>query len=249
MTHAESLEILAQPLRVFLERAPYPVAVQDPTGRIVYVNDAFTGHFGIERSRAVGRVAAAEIPETERATYLGWMRGWRAGRTKPGRLMVRLRGGEARPHLVLPQPIVDGAGRYCGTALTLLDEASIADALGERLHAGGALLRSVLASLIGELDRVLHQAQTVDVRLEELRRTVPALQALSEREWAVASRIARGDRTSLVATELGISANTVRNHLKAIFRKTGVRSQAELLQRVRRWRRADAAPPPPARTW
>ena len=53
----------------------------------------------------------------------------------------------------------------------------------------------------------------------------------------IARRIGRGDRTAIVATDLGITASTVRNHLKAICRKTGIRSQVELVQHLRAWYR------------
>ncbi len=42
-----------------------------------------------------------------------------------------------------------------------------------------------------------------------------------------------GYRVSSIARFLGISSNTVRNHLKAIFRKLRVQSQAELIELLR----------------
>jgi DNA-binding CsgD family transcriptional regulator len=51
----------------------------------------------------------------------------------------------------------------------------------------------------------------------------------------VASRLASGQRTQAIARELRISPSTVRNHLKAIFRKTGTSTQAGLVARMRRW--------------
>jgi PAS domain S-box-containing protein len=63
---------------------------------------------------------------------------------------------------------------------------------------------------------------------------VPALGELSGRQWEVVSRLARGERVSTIASELYISESTVRNHLSAIFRKTGVHSQRELLGLLRR---------------
>jgi DNA-binding CsgD family transcriptional regulator len=53
------------------------------------------------------------------------------------------------------------------------------------------------------------------------------------REWEVARRIAVGDRVLLLAELLHISPNTVRNHLKSIFRKIGVHSQTQLVKTVR----------------
>lgn len=55
------------------------------------------------------------------------------------------------------------------------------------------------------------------------------LAALTSREREVVDQIARGRDTAQLAHELRISHYTVQNHLTSIFRKTGVRSRAELL--------------------
>jgi PAS domain S-box-containing protein len=54
---------------------------------------------------------------------------------------------------------------------------------------------------------------------------------LTRREAAVAERLAQGDSVSQAASRLGISSNTVRNHLKAVYRKLGVHSRVELVVR------------------
>ncbi len=46
----------------------------------------------------------------------------------------------------------------------------------------------------------------------------------------MAQRLYAGRRPEQLGGDLGISLNTVRTHLKRIFEKCGVRSQAELLQ-------------------
>lgn len=51
---------------------------------------------------------------------------------------------------------------------------------------------------------------------------------LTERESAVALRIAWGESLKMVADQLGVTIATVRVHLRAIFWKTGTRRQAEL---------------------
>ena len=61
----------------------------------------------------------------------------------------------------------------------------------------------------------------------------PDLRTLSEREREILSELAAGSRVPSIATRLFISPHTVRNHLKAIYRKLGVGSQAELIERVR----------------
>ena len=55
---------------------------------------------------------------------------------------------------------------------------------------------------------------------------------ISEREAQIASLLAAGYQLQQVAGRLGISVHTARVHLKSIFSKTGVRSQAELVRRV-----------------
>ncbi|MGE0680165.1 MAG: helix-turn-helix transcriptional regulator [Candidatus Binatia bacterium] len=44
-----------------------------------------------------------------------------------------------------------------------------------------------------------------------------------------------GYRVPTIARLLGVSPHTVRNHLKLAFRRLGVRSQQELIERLRSW--------------
>lgn len=59
-----------------------------------------------------------------------------------------------------------------------------------------------------------------------------AVQLLTAREQEVASMIGGGLRVRSIARKLAVSEFTVRNHLKNIYKKLGVRSQAELLERL-----------------
>jgi len=56
---------------------------------------------------------------------------------------------------------------------------------------------------------------------------------LSLREREVVQLLSQGRSVSVIARSLSISPHTVRNHLKAIFRKVGVHSQVELVSRAR----------------
>lgn len=53
----------------------------------------------------------------------------------------------------------------------------------------------------------------------------------SPREREVLDLLLRSQRVSVIARKINLSPHTVRNHLKSIFRKVGVHSQADLLQR------------------
>jgi DNA-binding CsgD family transcriptional regulator/PAS domain-containing protein len=56
---------------------------------------------------------------------------------------------------------------------------------------------------------------------------------ISAREAEIAALLATGYDMSVIARRLNISIHTVRTHLKAIFAKTGSRSQTELILRIR----------------
>ena len=61
-------------------------------------------------------------------------------------------------------------------------------------------------------------------------RALPGVERLSEREREVFNLLAEGLRAPTIARRLFVSQSTVRNHVSAVFRKLGVRSQPELLE-------------------
>lgn len=85
-------------------------------------------------------------------------------------------------------------------------------------------LEKVLATIAHELDALGY----ADRRCDE--QSVPGLDHLSPREAEVFELLMVGHRVSTMADMLCLSTHTVRNHLKSIFRKTGVHSQAELIR-------------------
>ncbi len=62
----------------------------------------------------------------------------------------------------------------------------------------------------------------------------PDLQQLTPREREVLVQIAGGRRVPAMAKKLFISQSTVRNHLRAIYRKLDVESQGELVELLNR---------------
>jgi len=104
----------------------------------------------------------------------------------------------------------------------------------------------VLQRVAGELERARHRVPDP----EPPRRPVAGLAELSAREWDVLEGLLDHMRVPDLARALHISPHTVRNHLKAIFAKLGVHSQAELMDKVLDRDKAGAgplAPPPTAR--
>lgn len=60
-----------------------------------------------------------------------------------------------------------------------------------------------------------------------------ALDNLSAREREIVSHYARGRSHAAIATELGLAATTVRNHIASSYRKLAVNNKVELVQRLK----------------
>lgn len=73
----------------------------------------------------------------------------------------------------------------------------------------------------------------------ELLERYPEVQRLTRREIEVFTRVLMGDDVPGIGSSLFISPHTVRNHLKAIYRKLDVRSRVELVVRFGALQRAE----------
>ncbi|MGC8462076.1 MAG: response regulator transcription factor [Acidimicrobiales bacterium] len=90
-----------------------------------------------------------------------------------------------------------------------------------------ARFEQTLERISAEIDKVLplHRAEPLipsDV--------LNLLRGASPRQLEVVRRVGAGQRVSSIARDMYLSPSTVRNHLSAIFRRLGVRSQAELVE-------------------
>lgn len=61
---------------------------------------------------------------------------------------------------------------------------------------------------------------------------MPEISSLTTREYEIVVRLARGERIGMIARALFLSESTVRNHLTTVYRKFGVASQTELLEKL-----------------
>ena len=64
----------------------------------------------------------------------------------------------------------------------------------------------------------------------------PVRSTLTDREWEVLDLLATGENTEGIARTLVLSTETVRSHLKNLYRKLGVRSRAEAVDAAERLR-------------
>ena len=102
------------------------------------------------------------------------------------------------------------------------------------LHVRGYLVKPVsIRSLVGTIESALagepSAASGASAKTSAAAR-IAAAEGLTNRESQVLDLVSTGYRVPSIADRLGISPHTVRNHLKGIFLKLGVRPQVELTE-------------------
>ncbi len=202
--------------------SPVPMLISSlKEHRILDANDAFAGEFGHERSGSVGRnkaeLAIWADEDTRRIVesqldQTGSIRSHEARlRTRDGRTLDCLLSSEGvtildeRCVLTVIQNVT--AHRRSDTQLVAAVEAVMQDAswLGQK----------IVAKINSFAD------------IEEGRDDLLDAADLSQRERQVLALIARGATDKAIAGTLQLSFHTVKNHVRAIYRKTGVNKRAQ----------------------
>ena len=146
--------------------------------------------------------------------------------------LAALARGSATGMAPVPEPVYTVAGRARAARAGLDDRPACAQV--RTASAGWLHLHASCLDTPGEPDGsdgavavMITPAQGPDL--------VPVLALgyrLTHREQEVLRFLARGMSTTEITQRLGISAHTVRDHIKALFGKVGVRSRAELVGRI-----------------
>lgn len=145
-----------------------------------------------------------------------------------------------KPDLVLMDvvmPEMDGAAATEAilaerprTKVVMLTSFVEADGLTRALRAGahGALLKTVAPRELAEaLRRIVAGENAVSPEIEKTLKASPAVPELTGRQKAILASLARGLTDADIACQLGISANSVREHVTAIYGKLGAANRAE----------------------
>ncbi len=187
-----------------------------PSGRLAFANHSLAELFGYtspedlitaEHEAVTNFFGAGEIPSLDSETG-------RANTSARGiELDLQRSDGSTRWVAVHGRAVFGEDGRRLYTEGVLLD-------ITER-----RLWEQSLARTVGELNRV--------IRGESAHFANARFRNLSVRETEVALAILDGGRVATVATSLEVTPNTVRQHLKSIFKKLGVRSQQALIERFK----------------
>jgi two-component system, NarL family, nitrate/nitrite response regulator NarL len=122
----------------------------------------------------------------------------------------------------------------------LLDDDEDAATLGSRLEAGShgvASKRDDIDRIVNVIERVGHGecvAPPTPARLAASRRQQSSENTmierlLTQREREILDRLVRGERTTMIAAEMGISINTARTHIQNVMTKLGAHSRLEVV--------------------
>jgi len=209
------------------------IAVVDRRGRVVVL----LGHWSAESSRRPETLAGKTLHElfgatagaTHQAAHVRAMKGecltyvWTR---RKGRQLARLS--------TTVSPLRDSSSDIVGAALVTREIMSLGneqrwfDASTTQQAKGLLELEQRIQQLAGAIENYRKTGYSP----QDLRTDSP-LHLLSARERQVLALLGQGYRPRSIAEKLDVSPDTVRNHLKSMFRKTGTHSQEELTEMLR----------------
>jgi PAS domain S-box-containing protein len=224
-----SLEPTYKGLRRTIEKMAIGLLVEDEAGAILYANERVLEWTGYAVNELESQPVSNLLPEELRDKLSGERKLVFEGDQRTRLSALRRRDGRTFPVAVVPQ----AAERELDAGLVII---SVLIDLGEMQTARpmGAAAGSLAAELAIVAERLNAMRFTAAVSAESVIPVDhPVLVELSEREHEILEHLMQGSRVPAISKDLFISPNTVRNHLKAIYRKVEVSSQSELIEFVR----------------
>jgi DNA-binding CsgD family transcriptional regulator len=135
----------------------------------------------------------------------------------------------ARAHFANARSDLDRAGQACFRAMVDLDDAIVAGALGDE-PAWRALLQRAREQfdVLGMTSwrECADRSQIAGPRVTPRNLHARGPDDLSPREMEILGKLAAGDRSKIIAADLGLSVATVNRHIANIYTKIGVSSRA-----------------------
>lgn len=219
------------PLYALFEAMSDGVLITDEDGIRTYANTVLNDFVGEDaRLPLASAQPPSWIPEDQVARYQGYIDDAAKGELRS-------------PTIALEWSLIDRQGQTVPVVVKLLPMRSmpgtpaailwIIQPSGPLTHGSvrEQLLEDGLRRIGTEIDRLGLRRGTADAADSVL--LFDGIERLSPRELDVVGLLLEGHRVVSIAAELGVSEHTIRNHLKSIFRKLGIHSQAELVRHVR----------------
>lgn len=211
-----------------IERMGCGLLVEDRDGVLRYANRRILELTGYEAAELDGMPVSKLVPE-ELHEYLRIEQAkTREGDARTRLSALRRKDGRAIPVAVAPQWLADTPRGEPVVISVVIDLAEVHAARPMGALAGS--LASELANVASRLQSLSFSASLSD--RADTPADHPALRELSAREKQILALLMQSLRVPAIADRLFISQSTVRNHLKAIYRKVGVASQRELVDWV-----------------
>lgn len=224
-----------------LEARAEATLIMDSTGRLLAMSAAFSEANGIDREESIGqRFPFAWCDDSERDRCSDRLKVLTSLDLSCMSWNCCVRGAGSPEQEIGCDSGADGSEGYVGGGgrcimqsdpgkLQIVDVDSNAtiDRVKD-LEAAAHRIGTTLALELEQLGLVTHVLPTA-VNPE----VCQDLKQLSTREWEVLRLLIDGSRVPKIAKALFISPHTVRNHLHSVYRKVGVKSQAELIDRVK----------------
>jgi PAS domain S-box-containing protein len=209
-----------------LETINCAVVLEDEKGFLLYVNQQMLDWTGYEAADLDHQPSSILLPlemrdalEVERVRFQG-------GEHRTVLSALRRKNGRTFPVAVSPTPVTLADGSH-GVISVCLDLGELQTARPFGVASGS--MQEGLTEVASKLQTLVTASQISDesipVPLDH-----PIFRELTRRERDVLSRLMAGSRVATIATEMFISPVTVRNHLQSIYKKTGVSSQAALIE-------------------
>ncbi len=197
---------------------------------VTFVNQRLLSWLGYSKPELVGRPAENLLPPEIRPLLREEMESMDAGDRRVRLTTLQRKDSTTFPVLIIPHPLRDSKGREMGGFSLVVDLGAVQTAKNIG-YGSGHSVRATLQRIALELQSIGLATDLATPKAIPFHH--PDLKLLSVREKEVLTRLVDGDRVPAISKRLHISPHTVRNHLKAIYRKLDVGTQSDLIERVR----------------